>query len=117
MASGHTAHSLIGAPCHFRQEAQWQMPTAAGGPCTSTSTAPQKHLPVNVRDFDIGSPLSQTATLFGVVRTAAPSITTRIGPDWFKSVAPAPLSLSAGPQELHRGIALPDARDGGPVPR
>jgi len=46
-ASGfHRLKAFTGPPDQERQERQWQYPMASGAPVTSTSTAPQKQLPV-----------------------------------------------------------------------
>jgi hypothetical protein len=39
-------NAFTGPPDHERHERQWQYPIPSGVPVTSTSTAPQKQLPV-----------------------------------------------------------------------
>jgi hypothetical protein len=40
--------ALTGAADHERQDLQWQYPIASGAPWTSTSTDPQKQVPLCV---------------------------------------------------------------------
>jgi len=56
----HSENAFTGPADQWRQDSQWQYPIASGDPDTSSSTAPQKQLPLTdvllliVMDLQVG---------------------------------------------------------------